>query len=67
MAWIIAAFIIGFLFSGFICFVVGAARGYAKAVKHISALGTLVLQNAAAAQAKQQPPSSSKHVASNLN
>jgi hypothetical protein len=68
MGWIIAAAVGGFLFGGIVFVGIGVAWGYAKAVRHISALGTLVLQNAATAQAKQQPQPSSKRVAvSNLN
>ena len=67
MGWIVAAFIGGFFVGGSICGIVGWAFGYVTANKHNLAAGTALLQNLAAAQAKQQPQPGSKHVVSNLN
>jgi hypothetical protein len=54
MVSIIAA-VGGFFLGGIVFAGIGIAWGYARAVKHIAALGTLVLQNAAASQKPQTP------------
>jgi hypothetical protein len=66
MGWIIA-FMGGFFVGGIICGIAGLAFGYITASKHNLAAGTAFLQNVAASQAKQQPQTGSKRVASNLN
>jgi hypothetical protein len=55
MGFIIAAAIGGFIFGGLAFVGIGVAWGYATAVKHLSAAGAMVLQNAAASQKPQQP------------
>jgi hypothetical protein len=54
MFWIIAAFLGGFFVGGLVCYIVGAAKGYACAVRHLTILGKAVLENAAASQVKQE-------------
>jgi hypothetical protein len=56
MFWTIAAFTGGVFIGGFVFYVIGAARGYACAIRHMTILGKAVLENAAASQVKQAPP-----------
>jgi hypothetical protein len=54
--WIpLAAFTGGFFIGGFIFFVIGAAKGYVSAFRHLTAIGKAMLQNAAAPQKPQAP------------
>jgi hypothetical protein len=54
--WILlAAFIGGFFIGAFIFFVVGAAKGYVSAVRHLTTIGEAIFRNAAATQKPQAP------------
>ncbi len=55
MPWIVAAMFGGFFVGGFVCYIIGAAKGYACAVHHLTILGKAVLENAATSQVKQTP------------
>jgi hypothetical protein len=67
MGWIIAAGLGGFFVGALVFVVVGAAWGYANAVRHLSAVGTVILQNAAASQKPQMPVADSTNPATRFN
>jgi hypothetical protein len=67
MLWMIAAFTGGFFVGAFVFYVIGAAKGYACAVRHLAAIGKAVLENAAASQVKPQPQATAPSTTARFN